>query len=86
MARFSIPLSPPLSESLDKRVPLEASKWNLLEIPIHNPLQKVEVGLAGRFESLWFNKTLLILSGNVNKNYFLRLIVLMSNFILSIHA
>jgi hypothetical protein len=46
MTRFSIPLSPPLSESLDK-IPLEASKWNLLEIPIHNPLQKVEVGLAG---------------------------------------
>jgi hypothetical protein len=47
MTSISIPLSPPLSESLDKRVPLEASKWNLREIPLHNPLQKVEIGLAG---------------------------------------
>jgi hypothetical protein len=49
----------------------EASHWNLLKIPFHNTLPKVELGL-GRLPFLNpndFNKSLLILNRNVNKSY-----------------
>ena len=50
----------------------EASHRHLLDFPFHFQLQKVKVRLGGWFDTVWFDGILLILNGNVNKNYRLR--------------
>jgi len=51
-------------------LPLEASKWVLLVIPFHFQLQKAKVELIGWFSKpTRFDKTVLSLIEEVNKNY-----------------